>query len=252
MADFEKTPTSHNSMSPAPADRAGPGSFRGQYEGHVNDNMQGMHDVPLGTVQAFDGVEEANAQRTSKLERKKRQAIYAGIALLIVIILTLVLVLVLGRQRGDKDGPEAEKALPQAMTVTQTATASSTSSPSISVSVSVSMSTSISTHISMTTETETKTTIKTVATTAPTPRSILDAATSWIESVKSSISADLASGRSIESAALTKDPASISLPAKTFLTTTTPPPETVVETTMAPPPTTGTPNVLCPEDVWFC
>lgn len=236
MADMEKgfeaAPTS---ARPPPAYQVGrrESQFTGLYEHFVNDNMRTFNNErPGAPVQAFDKIELPDRGR--KLPSKKRLAIYCGVGCLFILGMILVGVFALGR-RTEKEPPK-----PQAVIITQTATSTSTSSTPISVSISVSVS------ISTLTSTTTKHKTTTVATTAPIPPSIAAAASSFYGAWSSSVAARLASGQSIQSAALTKYPS-----ITTLVTTATPPPETVVQTVIASAPT-GTKNVLCDEDEWFC
>lgn len=235
MADLEKGfEASPTSVPPPPAYQAGArGSpFNGLYEHFVNDNMRDFSERRAVPVQAFDKFELPDRGR--KFPSKKRLAIYVGIGC--VFVLGMILVGIFGLNR------HSEKDVPKAQAVTSTQTASPTSSSSTPINVSVLVSVSVSTLTSTTTKQKTTT----VATTAPTPKSIVDAASSFYAAWSSSVAARIASGQSVQSAALTKYPS-----VTTLVTTATPPPETVVRTVVESAPT-GTKNVLCDEDEWFC
>lgn len=251
MSDIEKGRATPTSMAPPPAYQPPrTTSFNPQYEHFVNVNLREHPDEQTTPVQAYDQIElPPNPQR--KWPSKRRWITYLIIAVLLVAALATTLIVAL---RPKHDGNKRKAAVEaEAVTITETASPSPTSSISISVSVSVSRSLSISTLTSQTTKTTTATT--TVATTAPTPSSILEGASKYWDLVRSSIADDLASGRAIQSAALTKYPGTTIAPSTTttLLTTVTPPPETVVETTVIQATaSTERKNVLCPEDVWFC
>lgn len=198
-------------------------NFQGPYEAFVNDNMRAMTGNPGRPAQTF---ETELPKRDGRFPSKKRLAVYFAIGCLIALAMGLIAVFVLGRHgkngRAGKDGKDAS--VEDVRTVTELAT------PTTSSSTSVSVSTTTTTTLSRTTKHHTTT----VITTASIPQSIADAASSYYGAWSSSLAADLASGRSIESAALTRYPETTPTPTPstlTTVTTATPPPVTVVQTT---------------------
>lgn len=178
MSDVEKGFESCHTMPP-PSYHSHAGdrnsNFQGPYEAFVNDNMRQITGNAGRPAQTFDA---DLPKRESKFSRKQRLALGIASGCLLILVLAPIGFLVHGRHGKDgRDGKDGNSA--ELRTVTAIATPTTSSSSSASVSVSVSIKTTTATTLSRTTKHATTT----VVTTASTPQSILDAASSYYDAL---------------------------------------------------------------------